>query len=99
MELTEFERVQAMEPKELNLGSFAAARPVLIGSKLSQPLRKELVALLHLFGDVFVWTHTDLPGLDVRLYQHRLHLKSDTKLVEQRCYRMNPNYVERVWLS
>ena len=63
MELTEFERVQAMEPKELNLGSFAAARPVLIGSKLSQPLQQELVALLHLFRDVFAWNIRTYPAL------------------------------------
>ena len=35
-------------------------------------------------------------GLDPQLYQHKIHLNKDAKLVAQRRYQMNPNYTAKV---
>ena len=35
-------------------------------------------------------------GLDTKFYQHQINLATDAKPVQQRRYRMNPNYVARV---
>ena len=84
-----------IELEELNLGTPNEQRPIRIASHLPPLFRAELVALLRSFKDGFAWAYTDLPGLDIRLYQYKINLKQDAKPVQQRCYRMNPHYVER----
>ena len=37
-----------------------------------------------------------MKGLDPKFYQHKINLATDAKPVQQRRYRMNPNYVARV---
>ena len=37
-----------------------------------------------------------MKGLDPQYYQHQIHLLHDARLVQQRHYRMNPNYVAKV---
>ena len=53
------------------------------------------MTLLQSFRDVFTLTHKDLLNLEAPLYQHKIHLKSNAKPVQQRRYRMNPNNAER----
>ena len=37
-----------------------------------------------------------MKGLDPKFYQHQINLATDAKPVQQRRYRMNPNYAARV---
>ena len=37
-----------------------------------------------------------MKGLDPQYYQHQIHLLPDTRPVQQRRYRMNPNYAAKV---
>ena len=37
-----------------------------------------------------------MKGLDPKFYQHQINLTTDAKPVQQRRYRMNPNYAARV---
>ena len=52
--------------------------------------------LLKQYKDVFAWSFEDMKGLDPTFYQHQIHLNKDAKLVQQRRYRLNPNYAMRV---
>ena len=55
-----------------------------------------MIALLTEYKDVFAWSHEDMKGLDPKFYQHKINLTVDAKPVQQRRYRMNPNYAARV---
>ena len=37
-----------------------------------------------------------MKGCDPKFYQHQINLVTDVKPVQQRRYRMNPNYADRV---
>ena len=37
-----------------------------------------------------------MKGLDPQYYQHQIHLQKDARPVQQRRYRMNPNYAAKV---
>ena len=82
-ERAESVRVQATTLKELSLGTPDEQSPVRITSHLPPPFRADLFALIRFFKDVFPWAHTDLLGLGIRLYQHKINLKQDTKPVQQ----------------
>ena len=41
-------------------------------------------------------SYTDLKGLDPQYCQHQIHLLHDARSVQQRRYRMNPNFVAKV---
>ena len=55
-----------------------------------------MIDLLHENKDVFAWSHEDMKGLDPKFYQHQINLATDAKPVQQRRYRMNPNYAAHV---
>ena len=55
-----------------------------------------MISLLTEYKDVFAWSHEDMKGLDPKFYQHKINLAADAKPVQQRRYRMNPNYEARV---
>ena len=55
-----------------------------------------MIALLGEYRDVFAWSYEDMKGLDPKFYQHQINLATDAKPVQQRRYRMNPNYAARV---
>ena len=52
--------------------------------------------LLRDFKDVFAWSHEDMKGLDPKFYQHKINLATDAKPVQDRRYRMNPNYAAHI---
>ena len=61
------------------------------------PLEKTaMIDLLHEYKFLFVLSHEDMKGLDLKFYQHQINLATDAKSVQQRCHRMNPNYAARV---
>ena len=67
-----------------------SARPI-------QLLRRDQIPnILHKYKDMFAWSHEDMKGLDPKFYQHQINLATDAKPVQQRRYRMNPNYVAHV---
>ena len=55
-----------------------------------------MIALLGEYMDVSAWSYDDMKGLDPKFYQHQVNLATNAKLVQQRRYRMNPNYATRV---
>ena len=55
-----------------------------------------MIDLLREYKDVFAWSHEDIKGTDPKFYQHQIHFHKDAKPVQQRRYKMNPNYAIRV---
>ena len=72
----------------VNLGSSECPKEVKVGSFMSSADRKDLVALLHEFCDVFAWSYQDMPGLERSVIEHRLPLKPECPPVQQKLRRM-----------
>ena len=89
-------RVVAAELEEVNLGTIAEPRTISIAKNLPPSTIMELIALLGEYKDVFAWSYDNMKGLDPKFYRHQINLATDAKLVQQRRYRMNPNYATRV---
>ncbi|CAL9031377.1 unnamed protein product, partial [Prunus brigantina] len=50
--------------QEINLGTEEDPRPTFISALLEEPLRSEIITLLHEFRDCFAWHYHEMPGLD-----------------------------------
>ncbi|GAA0160782.1 hypothetical protein LIER_17258 [Lithospermum erythrorhizon] len=55
-----------------------------LGTKLSPQHRKEVVALVGEFSEVFVWGPDDMPGVDPNIALHRLHVDSSFRPIKQK---------------
>ena len=91
-----FITVKASILETINLGSDENPRTLQIANNLPTGERASLVQLLTDYQDVFAWSYTNMKGLDPQYYQHQIHLLPDTRPVQQRRYRMNPNYAAKV---
>ena len=80
----------------MNMGTTSEPRTIYIAKNLPPSPRTTLIALLGEYRDVFAWSYDDMKGLDPKFYQHQINLPTDAKPVQQRRYRMNPNYTTRV---
>ena len=85
-------RVMASTLEEINIGTTSDPRMLSIVKELLQDQREAMIALLTEYKDVFAWSHEDMKGLNPKFYQHKINLETDAKPVQQRRYRMNPNY-------
>ena len=63
---------------------------VKIGTGMTAPVRKELMALLKDYQDIFAWSYQDMPGLSSDIVQHRLPLNPECSPVKQKLRRMRP---------
>ena len=93
------QRVQASSLEELNLSeeeSRMQPKAMLIAKEKLYDDKQRLKNLLKHYTDVFAWSFEDMQGLDTTFCQHQIHLNKDAKPVQQRRYRLNPNYVVKV---
>ena len=91
-ELQHSRRVKEDELLDLNLRTEEEPKNVRVSAKLDKGFGVKLETLLKSFKDVFAWEYTDLLGIDLKFYQHKINLKKDAVPVRQQRYRMNPNY-------
>ena len=80
----ELERIIAQEDREMrphqeeteliDLGTGSGKKEVKVGTSMTAPIRKELMALLKDYQNVFAWSYQDMPGLNSDIVQHRLPL-------------------------
>jgi hypothetical protein len=66
----------ADELEEIDIGPGDKPRPTFISKKLHPSLREPMITLLKEYADCFAWDYTEMPGLDRRIVEHRLPLKS-----------------------
>ena len=89
-------RVTASALEDVNIGTTSEPRLLSIAKELAPNQKQAMIALLTEYKDVFAWSHEDMKGLDPKFYQHKINLAADAKPVQQRRYRMNPNYAAQV---
>jgi len=80
----ELERIIAQEDREMrphqeetelvDLGTDSGKKEVKVGTGMTAPVRKELMALLKDYQDIFAWLYQDMLGLSSDIVQHRLPL-------------------------
>ncbi|VVA40962.1 PREDICTED: Retrovirus-related Pol poly from transposon, partial [Prunus dulcis] len=68
-------------------------RKARIGSRLSHEEKIELAAFLRNNKDVFAWSPSDMPGIDLQIICHRLHVNPAIKLVAQKRLNFAPERV------
>ena len=100
------ERIITLEDREVkphqektnivNLGVGDGRKEVKVGTGMTTLIRKELVALLRDYQDVFAWSYQDMPGLRCDIVQHRLPLNPSCSLVKQMLRRMKPEMSLRI---
>ena len=82
IEEKEEDKVEALETVELVEGE--TIRTTRIGTTLSPEMRMRLVQFLKENLDVFAWSLEDMPGISLKVIQHRLNVNPKKKPVQQR---------------
>jgi hypothetical protein len=95
-ELAVSQRVPPTELEELNLGTVEEPWNVLITKELDAEFKEQLTNVLHKYKDVFAWLYEDMKRLNPEFYHHKINLAKDAIPVQQRRYRLNPNYAAKV---
>ncbi|CAL8119169.1 unnamed protein product [Prunus armeniaca] len=75
--------------QEINLGTEEDPRPTFISTLLEEPIKSEIISLLHDFKDYFAWHYHEIPGLDKGLVEHKLPIKKGYLPVKQARRRMS----------
>ena len=70
--------------QEVDLGTTYDPWPTKAAKELVPAEKSAIMELLREYKDVFVWTYSDMQGLNRRFYQHYTHLNKDAKPVQQR---------------
>ena len=78
------------------MGNNEEKKEVKIGAVLSVEIKKEMIDLLHEFTNVFAWSYQDILALSTEIVEHRLPLKSECKLVQQKLRRMKPEMLLKI---
>ena len=74
----EDKRPQVHDPiEEVNLSIVEEPRIIYISSLLPPDLKEGIIAILQEFKDSFSWNYDEMLGLDRRLVEHRLTIKSE----------------------
>ncbi|KAK9029881.1 hypothetical protein V6N11_031323 [Hibiscus sabdariffa] len=100
LRMMESEEKQILPHKEeleiLNLGTEEERREVKIGTTISVETRQNLIKLLHEYKDVFPWSYQDMPGLNENIAMHKLPIKQECRLVQQKLRRMKPEMLLKI---
>jgi len=74
------------------LGSKENLQQVKVSIDLKPIVSSQLIELLKVFKDIFVWTYKDLKGIPPKIIQHRIELDVLIPFVHQARYQLNSNY-------
>ena len=89
-------RVISSTLEEVNIGTTEVPQLLSIARDLTSGEKTAMTKLLQEYRDVFAWSHKDIKGLDPKFYQHKINLTTNVKPMQQRHYRMNPNYAAHI---
>jgi hypothetical protein len=67
-----------------------------VAKELDADFKEQLTNVLRIYKDVFAWSYEDMKGLNPEFYYHKINLAKDAIQVQQRRYRLNPNYATKV---
>jgi hypothetical protein len=86
----------ADELEEIDIGPGDKPRPTFVSKKLQPCLQEPMIALLKEYADCFSWDYTEMPGLDRRIVEHRLPLKSGFRPFQQQARQMKAEVLVEV---
>jgi hypothetical protein len=86
----------ADELEEIDIGPGDKPWPTFVSKKLHSCLQEPMIALLTEYADCFAWDYTEMPGLDRRIVEHRLPLKSGFRPFQQRARQMKAEVLVEV---
>jgi hypothetical protein len=69
---------------------------MLIAKELDTEFKEQLTNVVRTYKDVFTWSYEDMNALNPEFYHHKINLAEDVIPVQQRRYRLNPNYAAKV---
>jgi hypothetical protein len=69
---------------------------MLIAMGLDPAFKEKLTHVLQTYKDFFAWSYEDKKRLNPEFYHHKINLAKDAIPVQQRRYRLNPNYAAKV---
>ena len=75
-------KVEALET--VALVEDGTSKTTRIGTMLSSKMRTRLIEFLKENLDVFAWSHEDMPGISLKIIQHKLNVDPERKPVQQR---------------
>ena len=75
----EKDKMEALETVELVEGE--TVKMTRVGTTLSPEMRTRLVQFLKENLNVFAWSHEDMPGISLKVIQHRLNVDPEKKPV------------------
>ena len=75
----EEEKVEALETMELV--DRESIKTIRVGTTMSTDMKNKLVSFLKENLDVFAWSHEDMPGISLKVIQHKLNMDSEKKPV------------------
>ena len=71
------------ELEAIDIGDGDKPRPTYVSTKLDPEFKKNLIILLKEYRECFAWEYYEMPGLDRKLVEHWLPIKSGCKPVTQ----------------
>ena len=80
----------------VNLGTTMEPKYIKINAEAPIAIKEAAIQLFKEYKDIFAWGHEDLKGIPSSLAEHTIDLVPDAHPVQQRRYRMNPNYAVKV---
>ena len=81
---------------EMNLGTQEEPQVTFISGHLRQEEFARILEVLKKYKDCFAWSYTELPGLNRKLVEHRLPIKTGFKPYQQAARRMAPDIILKV---
>jgi hypothetical protein len=82
--------------KKVNIGTDQTPKLANVGDYWDDANISKITELLHEYQDLFPTKFTDMKGIKGPMGEMNISLKEDTRPIEQRPYRMNPKYKQKV---
>jgi hypothetical protein len=90
-------KMKAQDPlEEVDLGDGSVKRPTYVSAKIPKEFKDRIVVLLKEYKDCFAWDYNEMPGLNRKVVELRLPIRSDKKPVKQIPRRFAPQILPKI---
>ena len=77
-------KMKAQDPlEEIDLADVSVKRPTYVSTKIPKEFKERIVVLLKEYKDYFVWDYNEMPGLNRKVVELKLPIRTDKKPVKQ----------------
>ena len=100
LRLLNMENKQTLPHQEIieviNLRANDDKNEVKIITSLDPSTKKEIIALIHDYVDIFTWSYQDMLGLNIEIVEHKLPMKPKCRPVQQKLKRMKAEMLLKI---